>query len=141
SATYAGSGTASSASFTQNAGTYTVYARTIDKDDGFTQYSTTVTVNTRSVTITADAKGKTYGDADPALTYQVTSGSLVNGDSFSGSLTRAAGKDVGGYLIEQGTLALNNNYTLTFVGASLTITPRDLNVSAAGVSKTYDGTT
>jgi len=38
----------------------------------------------RPITVTADAKSKTYGDADPALTYQITSGSLVTGDSFNG---------------------------------------------------------
>ncbi len=116
---------------------------TVDDGQGHivTSPQTLPTVNKAALTVTADANTKTYGDDDPALTYQVTSGALVNGDSFTGSLTRAAGKDAGGYLIEQGTLALNSNYTLTFVGASLTITPRDLHVSATGVNKTYDGTT
>ena len=45
--------------------------------------------------MTADAKTKVYGDADPTLTYQVTSVSLVTGDSFSGALTRVAGEAVG----------------------------------------------
>ncbi|WP_188221624.1 MBG domain-containing protein, partial [Flavobacterium pokkalii] len=33
-----------------------------------------LTIDKRSIEITADAKSKTYGDTDPALTYQITSG-------------------------------------------------------------------
>ncbi len=91
----------------------------------------------RAVTVTADAKTKVYGDADPALTYQVTSGSLAAGDSFSGALTRAAGQSVGTYAIQQGTLALSSNYTLTYVSANLAITPRPITVTADAKTKVY----
>ena len=47
-------------------------------------YWSTLDINTRAITITADAKSKVYGAADPALTYQITSGSLVGSDTFSG---------------------------------------------------------
>src|SRR5213594_4914669 len=60
----------------------------------------TLHVNPLPITVAADAKAKTYGDPDPALTYQITSGALVNGDSFTGSLTRAAGNTVGTYALE-----------------------------------------
>jgi len=100
-----------------------------------------LTVTARPVTVTADAKTKTYGNADPALTYQITSGSLAFSDAFSGSLTRAAGEGVGTYAITQGTLALSGNYDLTYMGANLTITARVLTVGATGVNKVYDGTT
>ncbi|HZJ32410.1 MAG TPA: MBG domain-containing protein [Vicinamibacterales bacterium] len=81
-----------------------------------------LSITARAITVTADSKTKTYGGADPALTYQVTTGVLVAGDSFSGSLSRVAGEDVGSYAIQQGTLALSGNYALTFVGANLSIT-------------------
>ena len=82
-----------------------------------------LTVNQRAITVTADPQMKAYGDADPTLlTYQITSGSLVTSDTFSGSLTRVAGENVGSYAIQQGTLALSSNYTLTYAGANLTIT-------------------
>ena len=58
---------------------------------------------------------------DPVLTYLITSGSLVNGDSFSGSLSRVAGEGVGSYGIGQGSLALSSNYSLTFIAAKLSI--------------------
>ncbi|WP_162174271.1 MBG domain-containing protein, partial [Flavobacterium daejeonense] len=76
-----------------------------------------LTIGKRAITITADAKSKTYGDSDPVLTYQITSGSLAFSDVFSGSLSRDAGESVGDYAITQGSVALNSNYTLTYVGA------------------------
>jgi len=45
-------------------------------------------ITKRLVTVTADAKAKTYGDADPALTYQITRGSVAFGASLAGGLTR-----------------------------------------------------
>ena len=71
-----------------------------------------LTITTRAITITADPQTKVYGTADPALTYQITSGSLAgNGDTFSGALTRDPGQNIGTYAIRQGTLALSSNYS------------------------------
>jgi hypothetical protein len=57
------------------------------------------------------------------LTYSITTGSLVLGDSLTGMLTRAAGSDAGTYEIQQGSLTTGNNpkYAITFVDADLTI--------------------
>src|SRR5207244_1802650 len=57
------------------------------------------------------------------LTYSITVGSLVNGESFAGSLVRDAGETVGTYAIRQGTLVLSGNYILNYAGANLTIMP------------------
>src|SRR5205085_11650469 len=98
----------------------------------------TLTVNKASVTVTADAQTKIYGTTDPApLSYKVTSGSLANSDAFTGALTRDPGENVGGYSINQNTLALNSNYVLTYVGAELTITPATLTVSVADATRPY----
>ena len=43
-----------------NAGNYTFYARIIDKDDGFTQYSTTVTVAKADAMVTVNNYSGTY---------------------------------------------------------------------------------
>ncbi|SDP30076.1 gliding motility-associated C-terminal domain-containing protein [Mucilaginibacter sp. OK268] len=94
-------------------------------------------ITAKAITVTANAQSKTYGAADPALTYSVTSGSLANGDVFAGALTRIAGQGVGVYAINQGTLALNSNYTLTYVGANLTIGKVLLSITADNQSKTY----
>ena len=55
-ATYAGSGTAASTmcTFSDN-GSYTVKGRIIDKDDGFTEYTTSVTVNNVAPVVSAGA--------------------------------------------------------------------------------------
>jgi len=100
-----------------------------------------LTIGKRAITLTADAKSKTYGDADPSLTAQVTSGTIVTGDNASGSLSRATGETAADYAISQGTYSYGSNYTETFVPASLTIVKRPLSVTAKIDSKTYDGTT
>jgi uncharacterized protein (DUF1810 family) len=74
----------------------------------------------QGLTVTADAASKVYGDADD-LKY--TSSGLIHGDRLGGSLGRAAGENVGSYAINQGSLA-NSNYSITFTGDQLQITPR-----------------
>ncbi len=96
-----------------------------------------LSITPRPVTVTADAKTKVYGNADPALTYQLTSGTLVGADAFTGALARAAGEDVGTHAIQQGTLAVSANYAITFVGADLTITTRPVEVTADAKTKVY----
>jgi gliding motility-associated-like protein len=97
-------------------------------------------VDKKAITITAASKGKTFGDADPALTYLITSGALIGMDTFTGSLDRAAGENTGTYAIGQGTLALSTNYILSYTGADLTIGQRAITVTAASKSKTYGET-
>ncbi len=93
-----------------------------------TKTSGTLTINTKAITITADAKTKVYGESDPALTYEITTGTLESGDALSGDLTRVAGNDVNTYAIEN-TL-FNGNYDITFVSADLTITKKALTATA-----------
>ncbi len=119
-----------------SAGSHTFYARIIDKDGGFTEYVTDVFVVARPITVTANDQSKVYGQTDPALTYAY-SGILVGTDEFTGTLSRAVGEDVGWYAIEQGDLALSSNYTLSYVGADLTITARPITVTANDQSKVY----
>ena len=108
---------------------------------GFTlaDSSTALVVGQRSLAISADAKTKVYGAADPALTYQLTSGSLYTGDTFSGALTRAAGETVAGgpYAITRNTLTAGSNYNITYTGANLSITPYLLSVAADTKTKVY----
>jgi len=82
------------------------------------------TVQAAPITVTADAKTKAYGAADPLYTYSITTGSLVTGDSLTGILSRVSGSDAGTYAITAGTLTSANNpkYAITFVSANLTIT-------------------
>jgi len=86
--------------------------------------------------VTADARTQVYGDAGPTLTYRITSGSLLNGDTLGGSLTRAAGENVGTYAIQRGTLD-NANYAITYVGDFLTIDLAPLTVTADPQAKLH----
>jgi hypothetical protein len=97
----------------------------------------TMTVTARPVAVSADPKTKVYGADDPELTYQLTSGTLVGSDDFSGALERVPGQNVGSYAIEQGSLTLGTNYNITFTGANLTITPATLAVVAQPKTKEY----
>ncbi|MFO5897289.1 MBG domain-containing protein, partial [Pseudomonas aeruginosa] len=100
-----------------------------------------LTITKALLNVIADARTKVYGDADPALTYQVsglkngdTAGAVLNG----GSLSRVAGENVGVYGINQGGLALNSgNYDLSYQSNNLTITKALLNVIADGKTKVY----
>jgi len=96
----------------------------------------TLEITQRPITVTAASPSKVYGDADPALTYTITSGKLVGDDTLSGSLSRDPGEDVGTYAIRQGSLN-NPNYAITFVGGTLTITQRPITVTASSPSKVY----
>jgi hypothetical protein len=82
-----------------------------------------LTVTAKPITVTADAKTKTVGDGDPALTYGVATGSLVGQDRLEGELTRVAGETAGTYAINRGTLDAGSNYSVTYIGADLTIAP------------------
>jgi hypothetical protein len=110
----------------ESAGNYTI--TTIDGK---------LTIDERPITVTADAKSKVYGEADPSLTYQITSGSLVNSDGITGELSRTTGEDVNDYAINQNTLIAGSNYDLTYISNDLTISKATLTATAEDKSKTY----
>ena len=70
----------------------------------------------KDVTITPDAKSKTYGEADPKLTYTT---SIDNDATLKGKFNAAksgalsyTGTNVGAYIIGIGTLKAGNNFNL-----------------------------
>jgi hypothetical protein len=91
------------------------------------------------VTVTA-SPGKVYGEADPLFDYSWYP-PLEEGDFFTGRLSRAPGENVGGYLINRGTLTLHPKYAITVAPSYLMITPKPITVTAVAGSKVYDGTT
>ena len=105
-----------------NAGSYTLTASGLTSSNYTIAYvGGSLTVNKADLTVTADAQTKYAGDADPLLTYQITSGGLFGTDTLSGALTRAPGEVAGDFAILQGTLAASSNYALTYIGADLSI--------------------
>ncbi|MDP2949552.1 MAG: MBG domain-containing protein [Chloroflexota bacterium] len=106
----------------------------------------TLTVSKAPLTVTADAKGKVYGAADPDLTY-TPSGDLFYGDAYGViggvTLSTATGADAtaGEHTITAsgGTAA---NYAINHVNGTLTVSKAELTViSAVAQNKVYDGTT
>ena len=112
----------------------------------------TFTINKRTLTVTAEAKTKTYGEANPALTYKITGAVSGQTAKFNGSLacSATATSGVGTYDITQGTLALVDNgtflagnYQIAYTGAKLTVNAKNASTftaTLATTSYTYDGT-
>jgi hypothetical protein len=99
-----------------------------------TSVDETFTVSAKPITVTAAAKTKVYGASDPSLTY-THSPALLGSDTFTGSITRGAGENVGSYSILVGSLALPSNYQLIYVGETLTVTAKPLTITADNKSK------
>ena len=132
---------ATSATTASNVGTYGITQGTLAASGNYAlnYASADLTVTQRAITVTADAKSRAYGDANPALTYQVGGSGLVNGDTLSGALATSAtaASNVGVYGITQGTLAASGNYALNYASADLTVTQRAITVTADAKSRAY----
>jgi polygalacturonase len=140
------SGTASLTLNSLSAGTHS-FTASFQGGGGFgasTSDTAAVSVLPAPLTITADDKTMTFGDALPALTYTPTG--FVNGDTasvLSGSpqLSTAAtsSSPAGTYptTASAGTL-IAANYTFNFVNGTLTINPAAPAVTIACPSATYD---
>ncbi len=98
----------------------------------------TLTIDPADLTITAADKFKTYGEADPELTYTETG--LFPDDTIIGGLIREEGEDVGDYAILQGSLSAGDNYTVHYDSAVMTINPASMTIGITAENKTYDGT-
>ena len=139
-----------------NAGDYTI---NIEAKEGSTAYvwttQATFTINKKALTVTANPKTITYGDA-PA-NDGVTYSGFVNGENESvlgGTLGYTYNTEENGtgdnytasspvgtyYIIPSGLTA--TNYDITFANGTLTVNPKSVTVTGITVdNKTYDGTT
>ncbi len=115
----------SSATSTSNVGSYGITQGSLSAGGNYQIAFTgaNVTVTRRAVTVQADDLQRDINEANPALTYTIVSGTLVNGDQLSGSLSTVADANspAGTYDIDQGSLALSTNYVLTYLGGVLTV--------------------
>lgn len=112
-----------------NAGSYTVSvtSKTGKWRDGTTDAVTASwLISPLSVTITpTSGLQKTYGEADPELTYSTgLSGAAETAfnSAKSGKLARAAGEDANSYVINIGTLNAGTNFTLTLSSTPVSFT-------------------
>lgn len=100
------------------------------ESNNFNAVEKTVTVkaNPKAITVTANDVAKTYGDADPKLTY--TSDKLVGNDQLTNiNLSRIEGNNKGTYKIfvsqKEGS---NPNYDIDFKDGTFTINPRTIDL-------------
>ena len=92
----------------------------------------------KAVTATPDAgQAKTYGDADPALTYTLDA-PLAEGNEMTGALSRVSGDTVGDYEIVPGSLSAGPNYSLTVAKAvTFKVNPKDITPVATAEDREY----
>jgi hypothetical protein len=127
--------------------TYAITQGTLGNSNYLLSYvGANLTITPLPVSVFAEPMTKIYGQIDPvlALISSPTVGTVLNNGqviSFAGSLSREPGETVLGspYVIKQGSL-FNSNYIITYVGASLSITPLPVSVLAENKYK-YPGET
>lgn len=97
-----------------------------------------VALDKKAVTATPDAgQAKTYGDADPALTYTLDA-PLAEGNEMTGALSRVSGDTVGDYEIVPGSLSAGPNYSLTVAKAvTFKVNPKDITPAATAEDREY----
>jgi hypothetical protein len=124
-----------------HAGTYTVVA-TVTDPNYIGSTTDTLVIKPAPITAIANLQTKAYDGntaTDPALTY-ATSSPLFGSDTFTGSLSRDPGENVGLYNITQGNLALDGDYVLTFDPNQFTITTASATITLGDLEQTYDST-
>jgi hypothetical protein len=109
-------------------------------DPNFQIQPNNLTITQRPVSVFGAQLSKTYGDADPALTFTVSgigvTGGLVGSDTL-GNPTRVVNENAGSYTIDVSGLS-NPNYNIqTRTDGLLTINKKQLTVVAEGKSRVY----
>lgn len=126
----------------RDVGTLTV-AYKVTIDGATAEGDVTLEVKPRAITVAADASSKTYGEADPVFTWDVTSGKLVAGETLQGiEIDREDSDNVrdGGYALQlTQPEGANPNYNITFVDGVFTINQRVLTVKWGTTEFVYDG--
>ena len=98
------------------------------------------TITQANASVTPNSGTKIYGSADPVLGGKLTG--FVAGDNVTATYSRAAGANVGSYMISavlSPTEALSN-YNITYATAAFTITPASASVTPAAAGRTYGAT-
>ena len=123
-------------------GSYAITAAgAADPDYTIAYTNGTLTVTPAPLTITANNQTKVYGAPLPTLTDSYTG--FVNGDTAASlttqptlSTTATAASHVGSYPITASGAA-DPDYTISYVAASLTVTPAPLSITAVNQTKVY----
>jgi filamentous hemagglutinin family protein len=125
----------------ENVGSYVISANgeQLSSNYNYTINDGVLTITPRPLVLTADNLVKIYGEEDPDLTWSITSGSLVDGDTLVVNISRDDGSNVGVYTIRLNVNAEENgNYTLALVDGQLQITPAQLTITANDVTNYWN---
>ncbi|GHT39040.1 hypothetical protein FACS189437_01310 [Bacteroidia bacterium] len=128
----------------ETVGTYLIKKGTLNAGNNYTLFVDETVVFTitagagpivpDTVTVTATALSKVYGENDPELTYTAVPADVT----FTGELVRANGENAGTYAIKQGTLSAAN-YVIKYVGADFTINKADQEITFPTLSTVKTG--
>ena len=123
----------------EDIGTYTIKKGDFTLGDNYTITfeEGSLTILKTEIEIKANNITKKYGNQDGELTFTISKGSLKFNDVVQGNLEREIGEEVGTYEISRGTLALSENYIVTFTPAIFEIERRPITIYADAVTKTY----
>ena len=136
-----------SASETSPVGTYSINYSGATADNYQFDYATTIgklTINKAILTITADAKTKVYGDANPTLTLSYSG--FKNNETTSALTTLPTSSTTANTLTNVGTYNITvsggvaTNYSIAYSTGQLTITKAPLTIKANNVTKVYGDT-
>lgn len=126
----------------KDVGTLTV-AYQVTIDGATAEGEVTLEVKPCAITVAAQDASKTYGEADPVFTWDVTSGKLVAGETLQGIEIDCEDSDNvrdGGYALQlTQPEGANPNYNITFVDGVFTINQRVLTVKWGTTEFVYDG--
>ncbi len=89
-------------------------------------------INKLNIEIVINNITKTYGEDDPLISYQITSGYLVSTADLS--FEREESENVGSYLINP---IFSESYNFTFAEGRLNILPATISIKANDIIKTY----
>jgi uncharacterized repeat protein (TIGR02543 family) len=107
----------------------------------------TITKASIAITIKADDGSKTY-DAEPLTmnSYKMTAGTLATGDAIAnvtvaGTLTNAGSvkNTASAAVIKHGTTVVTENYQITYLTGTLTVSPVAIELTADSASRAYNG--
>ncbi|HKB14235.1 MAG TPA: MBG domain-containing protein, partial [Vicinamibacterales bacterium] len=133
---------ATTATSTSAAGTYPItVSGAVSANYAIAFVNGALTVTPAVLTVTANDQTRPYGAANPPLT--VSYSGFVNGDTAAGLTTpptvsspATAASAVGTYAITASG-AVSANYTIAYVGGTLTVTPAALTITADSKSRVY----
>ncbi len=123
----------------KNAGSATATITAMANGDYVGSQVYTFQIAQKPVTVKADNKTKTYGDADPASFTATTSG-ILGEETVTYSVSRAEGENVGTYDITPLGEASQGNYSVTYEKGTFTITATSITGAQVSVPvQTYTG--